>query len=497
MVSNSDLKRRLKVVRNALDSGLIDTAEAEQLVKELEFIVRQGDVLEWGRYYMPDKFELPFCEELHRYLVDTCEDEFTDTLAPRGHAKTTIRCVLIPLYLALNKPGLFRHYLNIQSTSTKAAAINLAIRTELEQNERIRADYGDQVTKDKWTEKQFVMANGTVFTAIGSGESVRGINYRNIRPDYVLADDLYDEDCIENPNLVRKINRWFWSSIYKCVAMGRKVCFHITGTAINRDDLMHTLAKNDRWKFRKFQAVIDWDNGGLLWHENPGNTIEKQRQDKADMGSIIYSREMQNDVRDDETSIIKHGDIRFYDGRQFPSKAESERIKKDEHLPEIPEYVVWNRGWVDPAEKEKEVNDFTARISAVKTNLGNYYIYDADNDKRSFHANKTEIVAWARRCGLQKFGIETNKGQALYDEIRRTTDLPVDGKHETKDKITRKLAQSAKFENHKVFISMLIPEPLRNEIVDQLTTNKPPHDDLSDAVINILEYDNKRDLFIG
>lgn len=496
MKSSSDLGRRLNTVRNALNSGLISTEEAEQLVAELEFYARQADILQWGAHYFPDKFTLPFCHELHDYLVSTAEEPFTNTLAPRGHAKTTIRCFLIPTFYALNHPDKFRHYLNIQATSTKAAAINLGIRVELEQNERLIADYGRMIG-DKWTERQFVLTNGVIFTAVGAGESVRGLNYRNVRPDHVVADDLYDEDSIENPNMVRKINRWFWSSIYKCVANDRPVSIHILGTAINREDLMHELSKNPRWRFCKFQAVKDWDAGTLLWHENPANTIEKQRQDKADMGSIIYSREMQNDVRDDETSIIKYADIRFYDGRQFPSKAEAERIKHDEYLPEIPEHVVWNRGWVDPAEKEKEVNDFTARVAAVKTNLGNIYVYDAANEKLSFHSNKTEIVAWARRCGLQRLGIETNKGQALYDEIRRTTDLPVEGKHETKDKITRKLAQSAKFENHKVFISMLIPEPLRNEIVDQLTTNKPPHDDLSDAVINILEFDNKRDLFIG
>ena len=483
-------------MRTALAEGLIDSAEADRLINDLLFWERRADIIQWGRYYLEDKFNLPSCEALHQYLADTAEEPFTDTMAPRGHGKTIIRCVLIPIYLALNFPGRYRHFLNIQSTSTKAASINLAIRIEFEQNERIRADYGDQVTKEKWTEKQFVLANGSIFTAIGSGESVRGLNYRNVRPDYVIPDDLYDEDSVENPNIVRKINRWFWSSIYKCVATGRKVCFHLTGTAINREDLMHSLAKNSRWKFRKFQAVLDWDSGKLLWHENPENTIEKQRMDKSDMGSIIYEREMQNEVRDDETSIVKLAWIKSYDGRQIPTKSEAEKAQRSDALPEIPEHIISVTGAIDPAEKTKEQNDFTAKIGAIKTNLGNHYIFDATNQKLSFNANLLEIKSWCQRHGFGRVKIETNKGEALFTEIKRTSTIPISGIHETRDKTSRFIGQSAKFENGKVYISMLIPEAIRTELIDQLTTNNPPHDDLRDALILAIE-DTKRELFIG
>lgn len=484
------------MVQRALESGIIDNVEADSLIREIELSYIRSDILLWGKYYFPDKFTLPFCHELHDYLIETACDPFTDTLAPRGHAKTTIRCFLIPLYYALNYPEKFKHYLNVQSTSTKAEAINLSIRIELETNEKILADYGEMVSQEKWTQKQFVLTNGVIFTVIGSGESVRGKNYRNIRPDYVICDDLYDDDCIENPENVRKINKWFWSSIYKCVANDRNVCFHILGTAINREDLMHQLSKNPRWKFRKFQAVKSFDTGEVLWKENPLNTIEKQLQDKADMGSIIYSREMQNEVRDDETAIIKFSDLQFYDGRLFPSKSEAEQIQRRDALREIPEYYIWNRGWVDPAEKDKEINDFTGKVGIVKTNLGNYYIYDVQNEKLTFHKNKISILEWYQRFKYHRLYIETNKGQALYDEIRRTTDVPISGIHAKLGKLERKLAQSAKFENHKVFISMLIPELVRKELEDQLTINTPDHDDLSDCVIGLLETDSERKLNI-
>src|SRR4030042_5270841 len=56
------------------------------------------DVLRWGQLLFPEKFPLAFCGELHGYFVDIMTEEFTNTEAPRDHAKTTIKCFLIPLF---------------------------------------------------------------------------------------------------------------------------------------------------------------------------------------------------------------------------------------------------------------------------------------------------------------------------------------------------------------------------------------------------------------
>ena len=154
---------------------------------------KEGDVLGWGKAIFQKKFSLPFCHELHDYLVETMLEEFTNTEAPRNHAKTTIRCFLIPIYLALERPDLFKHYLNVQATGKKAIAVNLAIRNEIEKNLAVRTMYGDLTSSEKWLDSQFVLANGIVFTAISAGQSIRGLNYNNIRPDFINVDDLYDD----------------------------------------------------------------------------------------------------------------------------------------------------------------------------------------------------------------------------------------------------------------------------------------------------------------
>ena len=162
-------------------------------VKLVKHYASQGDILNWGRILFPDKFNLPFCQELHNYFIEIAHEPFTDTLAPRGHAKTAIKCFLIPLFIALTEPNRYKHYLNIQKTSSKAVTVNLNIRNELELNELLVEVYGDQRT-DKWTEKQFVMKNGVIFSSLGAGDSIRGIQVSNKRPDYIVLDDMYDDE---------------------------------------------------------------------------------------------------------------------------------------------------------------------------------------------------------------------------------------------------------------------------------------------------------------
>jgi predicted phage terminase large subunit-like protein len=479
------LEKRLEDVFQAFNLGIIDKEDFNFLafdvskkLDDLEIKDRASNILTWGKYYFPDKFTLDFCLELHEYLVSIADEPFTDTLAPRGHAKTTIKCFLIPLFYALNEPDKFRHYVNIQSTATKAIAVNLSIREELEKNELLLRDYGDMVTKEKWTEKQFVLANGVVFTAVGAGESFRGKNYRNIRPDYIILDDLYDEDDMENPEGIAKKNRWFWGTIYKSTAIGKKTCIHIQGTAIHSSDLMHQLKKSSRWIFRKFTACV-FETGYVLWKEN--NTLEKLIADREDMGSIIFNREMLNELRDDHASIIKSSYIQVID--ELPAGLSFE----------------YRVGAIDPAEKTKEINDYTAKVVLYVTKERDVYIVDIRNDKFTFHENKLDAIEMHQKHNLAIVPFETNKAYGLYEELQRTTGVPVRERITTKDKITRLISVSAFFENKKVFfVKKNIKEKLLTEAIEQCIYNAPTHDDIRDAIVlGLEEIKSLRHAFVG
>jgi hypothetical protein len=433
--------------------------------------IKNNDVLLWGKACFPDKFTLPFCKGLHGYFVEIADETITSTVAPRGHAKTTIKCFLLPIYKALNTPADYNFYLNIQATSTKATAVNISIKNEIEQNPVLRELYGDQKGAEKWTEDLFVLKNGVVFGSVGAGESLRGMNWRNKRPDYVIIDDLYDEDDYNNKKAILKLNRWFWSSVYKAVSSSKKASIHVQGTAFAKYDLMHEMATKSTIKYKKFKS---YDEITLipLWIEL--NTYEKLMIDKENMGSIAFTREMQNEIKSDEISIIKIDDVQYYD------------VIPDNHR------IIKKIIGCDPSIGEKAQSDFTGcAVCYVAVNeLGvNYWYFEQLVElhlsmsqriellKQLYETHKADIIKIEAVAGFKDFYLETV----------RLTNLPV--KQETKviDKLTALEHEQSKFEGKKVFFKRGIVNV--DTAVDQLTTNKPEHDDVRDAIVQCLKED--------
>jgi len=456
----------LKKVKTHLKNKVINPDEALGLINEIEFQERTENILGWSKYYFPDKFDQPFCNNFHNYLVEIRNITRTNTLAPRGYAKTTIECFAIPIYQALNEPDTFRHYLNIQDTSTKAISVNLTIREEIENNELLKRDYGELVNDEKWTEKQFVLSNGVVFTAIGAGDSVRGINYRNVRPDFILIDDLYNEDDIYSPDRVLKKNRWFWSSIYKSLAKKESACIHIQGTAIRQNDLMHTLP-TDLWKTAKFQAIIDYDKKIVLWPEV--ETFEKLMEDKKQMGSVIFSREMQNDTHDDETSLIKLSYITYYD--KLPDKVNK-----------------WSWSW-DTAIKEEAQNDYSVGTLWAQCEDGYYLVYMYRTKEDFPKLEKSLENLFLSRPASEVLVEDKSSGQQLVQVFRRKTSIPVIAMRPGKDMGLKKIERlgyvAGLFESGNVKFPK--DSPWVMDVVDELINfGTANHDDIVDSITQYL-----------
>lgn len=447
---------------------------------------REKDILSWGRVLFPEKFPLPFCEDLHGYFVQVRKEPFTGTEAPRNHSKTTIRCFLIPLFQALEEPKAFGHYLNVQATLSKAMSINTAIKQELEGNDMLHTLYGDQIG-EKWNEQQFVLKNGVVFTALGAGQSIRGLNYRNVRPDYIIVDDLYDEDDIYNIEATLKKNDWFWSSLFPARAKARPCSFHVQGTAINGEDLLEKMKAMGRWVCKTFKAITDWDAKVVLWPEL--NTFESLMADLEDMTSTIFMRENQNERRDEESALVKASWLS--DWEYDPAK-----LDFNEHLV-FKELLLG----CDPSIGENPGNDFTGISLMIKAQYADsrnfvYFIEGLWNEHLSLDGRilLLQRIADSRVAGKPKITralIESIAGFKDFGaEARRRTSLPIRIIDHVKNKMANLENKSHHFENKRVFLNKNIDKKLKDMIKYQLTTNVPKHDDLRDAVLLPMESRN-------
>lgn len=476
----------------------------------------EGDILGWGKALFPHIFNLPFCHELHDYLISIRHEEFSSTEAPRGHAKTTIRCFLIPIYQALNEPESYWHYLNVQATDEKAIATNRSIKSEIEENRELREIYGD-VRGGRWTDGQFVVSvkgkNGqyvdVIFTAKSAGQSIRGIHYRQKRPDYIIVDDLYNEEDLNNTESTEKKNAWFKGALLNCRAKSRNTVVSLQGTAINLQDLLEQHKKNakihpltdvkaatadGRWVCRTFKAVKDWDAHEVLWKEL--NNWDALMGDFKDLGSFIFAREMQNERWDEVSAIVKRSWLYPTDGRpSWEFDPEDVKFERGKHV------LVSVRLGNDPSIGESNTNDYNgialvwvARTEGSSGNL--FYIVDLWNEHLTMEGRKDRLaeIAAAQPDGRKVSQVRI-EGIAGFNDyvafVRAKTSLPVKRVPEKgtalKDKITILQNKSKFFENRKVLLSKRIAPATKDLFVSQLTTNYPKHDDMRDAVLITLD----------
>ncbi len=474
-------------LRNPSDFSLEQWGDLERSIRLsiARAAVAAGDMLSWGAAIFPEKFPLEFCYALHQYIIDVAMEEFTSTKAPRYHSKTTVSCFLVPMYLGIYHPTLFRHYLQVQANQDKAVAANRSIKVEFEENVLLRALVGN-MKGSRWTDGQFTLSNGVCYSAVGAGQSIRGLNYRNMRPDFIMPDDLYDEDDIHNPEAIEKKDAWFWSTLYPARAQGRRTAIHVTGTAFSKLDIYSRLEKIDYVKSKTFQAIIGpWENKQVLWPEK--NTFESLMRDKELMTNSIFMREMQNEPLDDSASLVKLAWIKGYDPDQLAPAGTFQ-------------YVGCYLG-ADPSIGEKEENDFAAfvLIYVYRYTDGRGYFYYIDqmwNEHLSLDKRvKLLQDIQDRQPEHRKITMAFIEGIAGFKdfvaEVRRRTNIPVRQIPEPGKKIMDKLAnlevKAWFFENGRVFLNKNIDPKLKDNWKYQMCNNHPRYDDLRDATLMPLE----------
>ena len=328
----------------------------------------------------------------------------------------------------------------------------------------------------------FVLKNGTIFNAISAGESVRGLQVYNKRPDYMIIDDIYDKsEDTKLENIIKK-NSWFWEVLYLAKAKTKANCIHIQGTAFHKQDLLHTSTAHDYIDCKKFQAIKNHDKKIVTWPDI--GDFDSLMADKAKMGSYAFNREMQNDITNEEDSYIKSKDLRYYDD-----------LPTDETIVDI---ILT----IDPSigkKADKTNSDPTGMAIVYKTVLKDsiesyrWYIKDVINERLSFQERINTAQSLNHQYNFKSVIVESISGFADFSsELRRLTNLPITEIKSVPDKITNLGNNQAKFENHKVFIYNNIELRKKQLLIEQLVTNYPTHDDMRDAVLLALNHQGNK-----
>ena len=100
---------------------------------------------------------------------------------PRRSGKSQIVSFLLPLWCICY--GYHKNILIVSETQDQSKNFCIGIKIELEENERLKRDFGNLSLKtDIWAADKFLTSNGVYVSCKSMGGRLRGIKYRNYRP---------------------------------------------------------------------------------------------------------------------------------------------------------------------------------------------------------------------------------------------------------------------------------------------------------------------------
>lgn len=302
----------------------------------------------------------PFHTAAARYIRDNKNATALFEWA-RAHAKSTHIGVLIPLWLKLQ--GAFKVMVIVGKSQDMAVRLLGDLQIELSYNERYIADFGTQVKQGEWEDTHFVTQDNTAFFALGRGQSPRGMKYAGNRPDYVVVDDIDDDELVRNPARVKQVMEWLMSAVYNTMRGGNGR-FIVVGNRIGKHSVVAYLSEHPVFHHSQVNALNS--KGKPAWEAH--YSVAQLQQVRATIGEIAWQKEYMN-------TPITEGSI----------------FKEMQWTPPLPirqyAYLVV---YTDPSFRNTDKSDYKATVLVGKTRDGNYHILKAYVRR----ASVTEMVAW-------------------------------------------------------------------------------------------------------
>lgn len=390
--------------------------------------------------------------DFHHELWDLAcsENRYVAVAAPRGHAKSTAGTICYGLAMLLFREA--KHVLIVSDTEAQAAGFVRAIASKLQDSQDLielfgikKNDKGEAVfLKDSETEIEVELEDGHRFRVLAKGaeQKLRGLLWRDTRPDLVLVDDLENDELVMNKDRRKKLKDWFFSALLPATSKSGQV--RMWGTILHMDSLLESLmpSMTDRltvktplkiWSKRKqmFKAVKyrahDDKFDHILWPERfTREFFEEQRAERFRQGiPDKYSQEYLNEPIDDSVAFFKMKDL-------LP-EVEKDKDKRLRY------YIT-----VDPAISEETTADYTVFCIAGVDEDRMLHVRNVIRERMDGREIVDLLLALHRTydpaaIGIEEVHITKAIGPFLNEEMIKQNTYPsiVKMKHGGRDKIQR------------------------------------------------------------
>jgi len=396
----------------------------------------------FANYYFPHyctKKSSALHFHLYQKLKETIEKKEGQRIAeaaPRGNAKSSIVSLIFPIWCAVFRKKEF--IILISDTASQANEFLGNIRSEFEDNQRLKEDFGD-LTGEQWRNDDITTKNDVRILALGARKKIRGRRHKAKRPDLIICDDLENDENTVNPDQRKKNENWFFKAVSK--AGDDTTDIIIIGTIIHYDSLLAKLLANPMYQTKKWQAIETF-SASPLWQEWENIFIQTPEEEKKNNPArkfyLQHKEEMEKGVKvlwQDGQSYYNLMETRLTEGpASFDSEYQNNPINPEDCLFQEewfryidPSEYVEVIGSCDPSMGKTAMSDYSVIIFLGKTKDGFLDVLTADIARR--HPDKiiddiiqtaTEITQTYKASPIRAFAVESVQFQEYFKDRLET-----------------------------------------------------------------------------
>lgn len=291
----------------------------------------------------------------------------------REFAKSVHANILFPIFLKCKGEltGMIIGCANYDSAAAKLSDIQ----AEFESNQRLIADYGEQISFGNWEEGNFSCKDKVFFRAFGRSQSPRGVRFRHNRPNYGCVDDIDDKKLVKNDDLSKENYEWVKEEFMAALSI-KKWWLFVPENKFHKNTVTARFENDQEVNTYLSQVNLLDENGQSNWPENY-STEECLAKIKS-LGSISSQREYFNNPIEEGT-IFKEEQFEWI--RRLPFKSY--------------DYLIT---YTDPSYKSTDKSDYKATILLGKKGI-EYHVLLARIDKVSISTMFEWMYDISNLCG--------------------------------------------------------------------------------------------------
>ena len=197
-----------------------------------------SDVEAFAKYYFPHYCSSDFAPFHKRFFKKVIKNDrlFITRAWSRDHAKSVTAGIILPVFLKFS--GKLKNMLMVSYNEDNAKQLLKPLQLEFETNQRLINDFGKMKGIGNWEEGNFITTDNCSFRAIGTGQSPRGTRNNEARPDFILCDDIDEDEMCRNPKRLSNAYDWMMGALFGCLSITGNKRFVVVGNIIAKDTLV-------------------------------------------------------------------------------------------------------------------------------------------------------------------------------------------------------------------------------------------------------------------